>query len=270
VAEPAALGRDARPRGRDREPGDADPEPQRRPHVAGRQPRRLPAVSPPRPALRRRPAVLPPAQRRRGHRLRAADHEAAPQRRYRVRPHPRRAGPEAGAALPGRPQAPHPPDLAGPDAPERALPEAARRRGADRRAARQARHPVRLRGHDRDPDPRPRRDGVGDHLPPARADGRQPRRAAPEEAHPVSVTSTPEEAHAPRRRDDTGEIVEEHAPRAAEAPRGWLMERLGLDRLDLWVMGVLVLVAFVFRFFSPLMPDLAPGRLLPITNCVTN
>ena len=42
---------------------------------------------------------------------------------------------------------------------------------------------------------------------------------------------------------------------AAPVPRPWLLERLRLDRTDLVAMGVLLLVAFVFRFFSPIMPD---------------
>ncbi|HSR23840.1 MAG TPA: phospholipid carrier-dependent glycosyltransferase [Candidatus Eisenbacteria bacterium] len=53
-----------------------------------------------------------------------------------------------------------------------------------------------------------------------------------------------------------------------EARRPWLLERLGLDRLDLVAMAVLLLTAFVLRFFSPLMPDLFSGKLVPISNCV--
>jgi dolichyl-phosphate-mannose--protein O-mannosyl transferase len=46
------------------------------------------------------------------------------------------------------------------------------------------------------------------------------------------------------------------------------MERLGLDAGDLVIMGVLLLVAFVLRFFSPLMPD--GNSPLLVSNCVHN
>lgn len=53
--------------------------------------------------------------------------------------------------------------------------------------------------------------------------------------------------------------------------RSWLLDRLRLDARDLWGMGALLLVAFVLRFFSPLMPDLFTGNVLsPLTNCVDN
>src|SRR5215467_5225211 len=54
-----------------------------------------------------------------------------------------------------------------------------------------------------------------------------------------------------------------------EARRSWLLERLRLDRADLTAMSALLLVAFVFRFFSPLMPDLLSGQGL-VSNCVHN
>ncbi len=57
---------------------------------------------------------------------------------------------------------------------------------------------------------------------------------------------------------------------AAAASRSWLLERLRLDRTDLVAMGVLLLVAFVFRFFSPIMPDLFSGHLGLVSNCVQN
>ena len=50
----------------------------------------------------------------------------------------------------------------------------------------------------------------------------------------------------------------------------WLLERLRIDRLDVVAMGVFLLVAFVFRFFSPLMPDLLSGKPSLISNCVNN
>lgn len=68
----------------------------------------------------------------------------------------------------------------------------------------------------------------------------------------------------------------EPAPEPAIAPeptvesrRSWLLERLRLDRTDLSVMGALLVVAFIFRFFSPLMPDLLSGKGL-VSNCVHN
>jgi dolichyl-phosphate-mannose-protein mannosyltransferase len=60
------------------------------------------------------------------------------------------------------------------------------------------------------------------------------------------------------------------AEEAAPAPRPWLLERLQLDRTDLLAMGVFLLVAFVFRFFSPIMPDLFSGHLGLVGNCVQN
>jgi dolichyl-phosphate-mannose-protein mannosyltransferase len=52
--------------------------------------------------------------------------------------------------------------------------------------------------------------------------------------------------------------------------RGWLAGRLGLARPDLLAMAVLLVVAFVLRFFSPLMPDFLIKGLgaAPISNCV--
>ncbi|HEV2954393.1 MAG TPA: phospholipid carrier-dependent glycosyltransferase [Candidatus Dormibacteraeota bacterium] len=52
--------------------------------------------------------------------------------------------------------------------------------------------------------------------------------------------------------------------------RGWLVQYLGLERLDLIALGVLLGVAFVFRFFSPIFPDVLahPGQGSPISNCV--
>jgi len=68
----------------------------------------------------------------------------------------------------------------------------------------------------------------------------------------------------------------EPAPQPAIAPeptteprRSWFLERLHLDRTDLGVMSALLLVAFIFRFFSPLMPDLFSGKGL-VGNCVHN
>jgi dolichyl-phosphate-mannose-protein mannosyltransferase len=49
----------------------------------------------------------------------------------------------------------------------------------------------------------------------------------------------------------------------------WLLERLRLQRFDLLAMGALLAVAFVLRFFSPLMPNLFAHPLgAPISNCV--
>src|SRR5215831_3424164 len=68
----------------------------------------------------------------------------------------------------------------------------------------------------------------------------------------------------------------EPAPQPAIAPeptteprRSWFLERLRLERSDLGVMSALLVVAFIFRFFSPLMPDLFSGKGL-VSNCVHN
>ena len=61
------------------------------------------------------------------------------------------------------------------------------------------------------------------------------------------------------------------APPPPEAHRSWLLDRLRLERVDLWLMGAMLAVAFVLRYFSPLMPDLLSGNILaPIGNCVHN
>ncbi len=57
---------------------------------------------------------------------------------------------------------------------------------------------------------------------------------------------------------------------AAFTRRSWLLDRLGLDRVDLVVMAAFLLVAFGFRYFSPLMPGVFSGKLAPVSNCVTN
>jgi dolichyl-phosphate-mannose-protein mannosyltransferase len=64
--------------------------------------------------------------------------------------------------------------------------------------------------------------------------------------------------------------AEAEAETEGRARRSWLLERLRLDRLDLVAMAALLAVAFVLRFFSPLMPDLFTGKLGPISNCVTD
>ena len=56
---------------------------------------------------------------------------------------------------------------------------------------------------------------------------------------------------------------------AVDRGQSWLQQRLRLDRADLWIMAGLLLVAFVFRFFSPLMPDLFSGQGF-ISDCVHN
>jgi dolichyl-phosphate-mannose-protein mannosyltransferase len=54
--------------------------------------------------------------------------------------------------------------------------------------------------------------------------------------------------------------------------RPWLLQRLDLQGADLVLMGAFLVVAFAFRFFSPLMPDLfaRPFESAPISNCVRN
>ena len=56
----------------------------------------------------------------------------------------------------------------------------------------------------------------------------------------------------------------------AEPRQSRLLERLRLERADLVAMGVFLVVAFVFRYFSPLMPDLFSGHPGLISNCVHN
>ncbi|HKF75563.1 MAG TPA: phospholipid carrier-dependent glycosyltransferase [Candidatus Dormibacteraeota bacterium] len=62
-----------------------------------------------------------------------------------------------------------------------------------------------------------------------------------------------------------GDTEPDTAPR-----RAWLLDRLRLDRFDLWAMGALLLVAFVLRFFSPIMPDVLAGKPDLVSNCVHN
>ena len=49
-----------------------------------------------------------------------------------------------------------------------------------------------------------------------------------------------------------------------------VLEYLELERRDLWTAGLLLAVAFVLRFFSPIMPDLFahPLSAAPLSNCV--
>ena len=79
----------------------------------------------------------------------------------------------------------------------------------------------------------------------------------------MSATSTPEHAE---------EVVEEGPEAPVEAPRrrSWLLDRLGIDRADVVLMAGFLLLAFVFRYFSPLMPDIFSGKLDLISNCVQN
>ena len=84
------------------------------------------------------------------------------------------------------------------------------------------------------------------------------------------------EVEAPPERIPAGpphQLLLEHGhgwPEPTPELRGWawLMERLGLNAAELVIMGTLLLVAFVLRFFSPLMPD--GNSPLLITNCVQN
>jgi len=78
----------------------------------------------------------------------------------------------------------------------------------------------------------------------------------------MSIASTPDREH-----EQPGAVAEDAG--AVEARQPWLLDRLGIDRLDLALMGGFLLVAFVFRYFSPLMPDLFSGRLNLVSNCVT-
>ncbi len=48
-----------------------------------------------------------------------------------------------------------------------------------------------------------------------------------------------------------------------------LLRRLRLERADVTIMGLLLVVAFVLRYFSPIMPDIFTGKLWPpLSNCV--
>jgi len=80
----------------------------------------------------------------------------------------------------------------------------------------------------------------------------------------MSVTSTSEQAE---------EIVEEGpeaSPEEAPRRRPWLLDRLAIDQADVVLMAAFLLLAFVLRYFSPLMPDILSGKIDPISNCVTN
>jgi dolichyl-phosphate-mannose-protein mannosyltransferase len=71
---------------------------------------------------------------------------------------------------------------------------------------------------------------------------------------------TPAPVGGPSRLEDEDQAEETRS-------RSWLFERLRLRRFDLVAMAVLLAVAFVFRFFSPLMPDIFTGTGF-ISNCV--
>ncbi|MBO0686513.1 MAG: phospholipid carrier-dependent glycosyltransferase, partial [Candidatus Dormibacteraeota bacterium] len=60
-------------------------------------------------------------------------------------------------------------------------------------------------------------------------------------------------------------------PREPTDARPWILRRLDLERPDLLLMGAFLVVAFAFRFFSPLMPDIfaRPFQSAPVSNCVT-
>lgn len=60
-------------------------------------------------------------------------------------------------------------------------------------------------------------------------------------------------------------------PQEPTDARPWLLRRLDLERPDLLLMGAFLVVAFAFRFFSPLMPDIfaRPFQSAPVSNCVT-
>ncbi len=76
----------------------------------------------------------------------------------------------------------------------------------------------------------------------------------------MTVASSPERS---------SESVEEAEP-VRQARHRSLLDWLQLDHLDLAAMGALLFVAFVLRFFSPLMPDVFSGKLGPFSNCVAN
>ncbi|MGH7911440.1 MAG: phospholipid carrier-dependent glycosyltransferase, partial [Candidatus Dormibacteraceae bacterium] len=55
----------------------------------------------------------------------------------------------------------------------------------------------------------------------------------------------------------------------SEVERGSFLERLRLSRIDIGLLVAFVLVAFFFRFFSPILPNFLTGQPgPPITNCV--
>jgi predicted membrane-bound dolichyl-phosphate-mannose-protein mannosyltransferase len=100
------------------------------------------------------------------------------------------------------------------------------------------------------------------------------------EPTPTSPDPHPEDESPPEVREDAEPSAQEAdaephpQPDAGEPPqireRPGLLERLGLERPDLIAMGVLVVVAFVLRFYSPLFPDFLtkPFQGPPISNCV--
>ncbi len=68
-------------------------------------------------------------------------------------------------------------------------------------------------------------------------------------------------------------VAEAAAPaveRGEDGGRGFsLLRRLRLERADLAIMGILLVVAFGLRYFSPIMPDLFAGKLWPaVGDCV--
>jgi dolichyl-phosphate-mannose--protein O-mannosyl transferase len=78
---------------------------------------------------------------------------------------------------------------------------------------------------------------------------------------PSSQRPAPEATSVP-----PAEAVEPQPP--VEARRSWLLERLDLERLDLYAMGALLFVALVFRLFSPLTFDL--HKPFFVSDCVSN
>lgn len=71
---------------------------------------------------------------------------------------------------------------------------------------------------------------------------------------------------------EAGRFDQHQSPERSGTPAQgpWLARRLEIERPDLWIMGGLLVVAFVLRYFSPLMPDFLahPFQGAPITNCV--
>src|SRR5438309_2532048 len=196
------------------------------------------------------------AQLRRTARQRPQGLDALLEHRHRLRKHPRRQGPAAVSRLPGEEADQSRPNLQVPARQAGALrsrPRRRRRAGADQEEARLA--PL-LRRHDRDAGARRRCSLMGDHVAAAVPVGPEPG------WRPASKAATV-----------TEERVGVLGPSAAESIETAQHEQsVYFDRWDVLAILGFTVVAFVIRFYSPIMPDffLHPFQGPAITNCVSN